>query len=98
MSHAYKSGKPDFINWYDRIAYPQVPRPPEVPPSALSATSANLTWNCPLEKNYSIRSYTINITINNASSVDADCLNGRNQSYYITVPGSQRYVVLSLGK
>ena len=82
-------------------AYAEVPQPPEVPSSALTATSANLTWSCPLEKNYSVISYSVNVTVNDPSSVDADCVNGQNQSFFITVPGSQRYIALkdmSLGR
>ena len=81
--------------------YAQVPQPPEVLPSALTATSANLTWSCPLEKNYTIISYSVNVTVTDPNSIDADCLQGQNFSYYIIVPGYQRYIQLvdmSLGK
>ena len=80
---------------------PQVPQPPEVLPSALTATSANLTWSCPLEKNYTVISYSVNVTVNDPSSIDAKCVQGLNLSYYFTVPGYQRYIYLmnmSLGK
>ena len=79
----------------------QVPQPPEVPTSSLTATSANLTWSCPLEKNYTVVTYSVNVTVNDLSSVDADCISGQNLSYYITVPGYQRYIQLkdmSLGE
>ena len=91
----------NLYNLHDLTAYAEVPQPPEVPSSALTATSANLTWSCPLEKNYSVISYFVNVTVNDPSSVGEDCLNGRNHSYYITVPGSQRYKALkdmSLGR
>ena len=69
-----------------------VPEPPEVPISALSTTSANLTWSCPLEKNFTIISYSINVTV--SGMVDKNCLNGQNFSYYISVPGNQKYLEL----
>ena len=74
--------------------YAEVSQPPEVPISALTATSANLTWSCPLEKNFIITSYSVNVTVVSPRLVDANCLNGQNFSYYITVPGYQRYVEL----
>eukprot|EP00731_Ephydatia_muelleri_P003801 Em0001g3801a len=52
--------------------YAQVPQPPEVLTSALTATSANLTWSCPLEKNYTVLSYSVNVTVEDASSINAD--------------------------
>ena len=81
--------------------YAQVPQPPKVPIRALTATSANLTWSCPLEKNYTVTSYSVNVTVKDPSSIDADCVHGQNVSYYITIPGYQRYIQLkdmSLGK
>ena len=81
--------------------YAQVPQPPEVPTSALTATSANLTWSCPLKKNYTVISYSVNVTVNDPSSIDSYCVRGQNLSYYITIPGYQRYIQLkdmSLGK
>eukprot|EP00731_Ephydatia_muelleri_P018411 Em0011g451a len=72
----------------------QVPQLPDVLPNALTATSANLTWSCPLEKNYTVISYSVNVTANNPSSVDADCVYGLHLSYYFTVPGYQRYLCL----
>ena len=69
----------------------QVPQPPEVLPRALTATSANITWSCPLEKNYSVISYFVNVTVDNPNSY---CVHGQNLSYYITVPGYQRYIYL----
>ena len=74
--------------------YAQVPQLPDVLPNSLTATSANLTWNCPLEKNYTVISYSVNVTVNNPSSVDADCVYGQHLSYYFTVPGYQRYLCL----
>ena len=74
--------------------YAEVPQPPEVPISALTATSANLNWSCPLEKNFTITSYSVNVTVVSPRLVDVKCLNGQNFSYYITVPGYQRYVEL----
>jgi hypothetical protein len=82
-------------------AYAEIPQPPEVPSSALTATTANLSWSCPLEKNYSVISYSVNVTVNDPSSVDAECASEQNRNYYITVPGSQRYIALndtSLGR
>ena len=81
--------------------YAQVPQPPEVLTRALTATSANLTWSCPLEKNYTVISYSVNVTVNDPSSVDRNCVQGQNSSYYVTVPRYQRYIQLadmSLGK
>ena len=81
--------------------YAQVPQLPEVQTGALNATSANLTWSCPLEKNYAVISYSVNVTANDPSSISANCVRGRNLSYYTTVPGYQRYIQLndmSLGK
>ncbi|KAL5476198.1 hypothetical protein EMCRGX_G026114 [Ephydatia muelleri] len=72
----------------------QVPQPPEVPVNALTSSSANLTWSCPLEKNCTITSYSVNITVVSPRLVDVSCLNGQNFSYYITVPGYQRYLEL----
>ena len=72
----------------------QVPQPPEVPVNALTSSSANLTWSCPLEKNCTITSYSVNITVVSPRLVDVSCLNGQNLSYYITVPGYQRYLEL----
>ena len=74
--------------------YAQVPQPPEVLTSALTATSANLTWSCPLEKHYTVLSYSVNVTVVDASSINADCMHGQNLSYYMTVPGYQRYIQL----
>ncbi|KAL5497494.1 hypothetical protein EMCRGX_G013970 [Ephydatia muelleri] len=74
--------------------YPQVPQPPEVLPSALTATSANLTWSCPLEKNYAVITYSVNVTVNDPSSIKAKCVQGLNLSYNFTVPGYQRYIYL----
>ena len=74
--------------------YAQVPQPPEVPTSALTATSANLTWSCPLKKNYTVISYSVNVTVNDPSSIDSYCVRGQNLSYYITIPGYQRYIQL----
>ena len=73
--------------------YVQVPQPPEVPLYALSATSANLTWNCPLEKNYAITSYTINVTVDDPS-LNVACINGQNLTYSFAVPGNQTYIIL----
>ncbi|KAL5487029.1 hypothetical protein EMCRGX_G019584 [Ephydatia muelleri] len=74
--------------------YAQVPQLPDVLPNSLTATSANLTWSCPLEKNYTVISYSVNVTVNNPSSVDADCVYGKHLSYYFTVPGYQRYLCI----
>eukprot|EP00731_Ephydatia_muelleri_P003775 Em0001g3775a len=52
--------------------YAQVPQPPEVLTSALTATSANLTWSCPLEKHYTVLSYSVNVTVEDASSINTD--------------------------
>eukprot|EP00731_Ephydatia_muelleri_P009395 Em0004g1733a len=71
-----------------------VPQPPEVLPSALTATSANLTWSCPLEKNYTVISYSVNVTVTDPSSISAKCVQGLNLSYNFTVPGYQRYIYL----
>ena len=73
--------------------YVQVPQPSEVPLYALSATSANLTWNCPLEKNYTITSYTINVTVDD-TSLNVACINGQDLTYTIAVPGNQTYIIL----
>ncbi|KAL5518014.1 hypothetical protein EMCRGX_G003675 [Ephydatia muelleri] len=81
--------------------YAQVPQPPEVQTSAFTATSANLTWSCPLEKIYTVISYSVNVTANDPSSISANGVRGLNLSYYTTVPGNQRYIQLkdmSLGK
>eukprot|EP00731_Ephydatia_muelleri_P003514 Em0001g3514a len=74
--------------------YAQVPQPPEVQTSALMATSANLTWSCPLEKIYTVISYSVNVTANDPSSISANCVHGLNLSYYTTVPEYQRYIRL----
>ena len=81
--------------------YVQVPQPPEVLPSALTSTSANLTWSSTLEKNYTITSYSVNVTVANPGSINVNCLQGQNIIYYFTVPGYQRYIILNdtiLGK
>ena len=72
----------------------QIPQPPVVPINALTATSANFPWNYSLEKNFTISSYSVNVTVVSPRLVDVNCLNGQNFSYYITVPGYQRYVGL----
>eukprot|EP00731_Ephydatia_muelleri_P009408 Em0004g1746a len=77
-----------------QIPQGMVPQPPEVLPSALTATSANLTWSCPLEKNYAVISYSVNVTVTDSSSISAKCVQGQNLSYNFTVPGYQRYIYL----
>eukprot|EP00731_Ephydatia_muelleri_P009410 Em0004g1748a len=77
-----------------QIQQGMVPQPPEVLRSALTATSANLTWSCPLEKNYTVISYSVNVTVTDPSSISAKCVQGLNLSYYFTVPGYQRYIYL----
>ena len=83
-----------FIYMYLSTALAQVPQPPEVLPSALTATSANLTWSCPLEKDYTVVSYFVFIIVDNSTTIDPGCLNGQNFSYSFTVPQYQRYVNL----
>ena len=74
----------------------QIPQPPEVLQSALTATSANLTWGCPLLFNRTVASYAVYITLVNATYINAQCTRGRNRSMYFDyIPGDQNHLELN---